>query len=306
MKIAKTFVALLLLCVTVLTSSAQDKDQLTGSLLWKVSGNGLTEPSYILGTHHLIHLSFTDSISGFNEAMNNTRQVVGELIIFNKQNELQAEMAKAGLMPEGHSYSNLLSADDCIKLDESLKSFFGKGLDSFDKLHPAMISMLYTVMAYAKYYPDFNPASHEAIDQYVQRKANEENKPVLGLETAQDQIKALFETETLKVQAEDLVCLVSNEQNLKKITDSLNIFYRAGKLKEMYDFSFNNPEDPCPVSNKTKTAILKTRNDNWMKQLPQIMKDKPSLIVAGALHLAGEEGLLYQLSQMGYTVEPVK
>lgn len=38
-------------------------------LLWKVSGNGLEKPSYIMGTHHLAPLSITDSIASLPQAM---------------------------------------------------------------------------------------------------------------------------------------------------------------------------------------------------------------------------------------------
>lgn len=33
-------------------------------LLWKISGNGLSKPSYIIGTYHLAPASFADSIPG--------------------------------------------------------------------------------------------------------------------------------------------------------------------------------------------------------------------------------------------------
>jgi uncharacterized protein YbaP (TraB family) len=36
------------------------------------------------------------------------------------------------------------------------------------------------------------------------------------------------------------------------------------------------------------------------------MKEKSNLIAVGALHLAGEDGILNQLAAKGYTVEPVK
>lgn len=50
----KTLVFMLLLCIT-LGAQAQ--------LLWKVSGNGLDRPSYVIGTHHLAPLSVKDSIA---------------------------------------------------------------------------------------------------------------------------------------------------------------------------------------------------------------------------------------------------
>ena len=50
-------------------------------LLWKISGNGLEKPSYILGTHHLAPLSIKDSIAGLPEAVDGTSQVYGEVVM---------------------------------------------------------------------------------------------------------------------------------------------------------------------------------------------------------------------------------
>ena len=55
-------------------------------LLWKISGNGLTQPSYAMGTHHLATLSIKDSIQGLQAALDNTKQVYGEL----KMSEMQS------------------------------------------------------------------------------------------------------------------------------------------------------------------------------------------------------------------------
>ena len=62
----KTLVLVMLLCIT-LGAQAQ--------LLWKVSGNGLDRPSYVMGTHHLAPLSIKDSIAGMKQAMDETQQV---------------------------------------------------------------------------------------------------------------------------------------------------------------------------------------------------------------------------------------
>jgi uncharacterized protein len=48
-------------------------------LLWKVSGNGLSKPSYLFGTHHLIE---KDQINGFDKILELAGQqdaVVGEM-----------------------------------------------------------------------------------------------------------------------------------------------------------------------------------------------------------------------------------
>lgn len=47
---------MLLVCAVTLGAQAQ--------LLYKISGNGLKAPSYIIGTYHFADVKFTDSIPG--------------------------------------------------------------------------------------------------------------------------------------------------------------------------------------------------------------------------------------------------
>ena len=69
-----------MLILFVFTVSAQNAEK-TGSLLWKISGNGLAQPSYIFGTHHLFPVSFLDSVAGAKEAFALSGQMVGELVV---------------------------------------------------------------------------------------------------------------------------------------------------------------------------------------------------------------------------------
>ena len=67
----KSFIGAVLFICVAFSANAQ--------LLWKVSGNGLNQPSYIIGTHHLAPFSIMDSIAGLKKAMNETQQVYGEI-----------------------------------------------------------------------------------------------------------------------------------------------------------------------------------------------------------------------------------
>ncbi|WP_029904798.1 TraB/GumN family protein [Prevotella sp. 10(H)] len=297
--------SVILFFLSVSAGWAQKAKQFDGALLWKVSGNGLSQPSYILGTHHLTHVSFVDSIPGLKDAMKNTQQTVGELLL-SDQAAMQAKVQQAAMMPAGQTYDKLLSKEDYATLDEGLKSIIGVGLDQFGMFKPGMISVAFTIKLYSKFYPGFNPMSHEPIDLYVQRIAKENNKAVSGLETVEDQIYALFDFEPLKEQAEALVCAAKTVDQAKEQLEKFETYYRAGKLVALYDLTFNNPDDPCQLSQKQAYALGKERNDKWMLKLPQIMSDASSLVAVGVMHLAGEEGLLNQLAQKGYTVEPVK
>ena len=87
----KTLTFLLLLSISF-TSCAKPKQQ-TG-LLWKISGNNLEKPSYLYGTHHLVPLSFLDSIDGLDEAFMATEQTIGELDM-NNMGEMQMQLMMA-------------------------------------------------------------------------------------------------------------------------------------------------------------------------------------------------------------------
>ncbi|WP_165020164.1 TraB/GumN family protein [Dysgonomonas sp. ZJ279] len=300
----KAFITLVLLIFTATIASAQDINKLSGSLLWKISGNGITRPSYIVGTHHLAPVSFTDSISGLKEALNATNQVVGEILMGNEA-EMQAKLLKVAMMPDSETYHTLLSKEDYEILDKGLNEVLGVGLDKVGRMRPGILSTLYSLALYTKLYPEYK-MGQESIDEYLQRTANDNGKTILGLESIEDQVHALLDSEPMEAQIEVLICTVSNNSFEKETADLLNDYYYAGNLTGMYNLALNDPNDPCPTSKSHKDALLKNRNNKWIGELPAIMKDKPSMIAVGALHLAGEEGLLYQLSKLGYTVEAVK
>lgn len=276
----------------------------SNSLLWKVSGNGLDKPSYIFGTHHLVPLNFLDSVAGINEAFESTEQTVGELDM-SKMMEMQMQIMSQSTMPEGVTYQSLLPADDVALIDSTLVSLLGAGLEQLGTLKPAMLSNLISVTLYQKFYPSIS-ASDMGLDQYFQEEALKRNRPVIGLETADDQIEVLLNSQTLERQAELLVCMVKNPELLKEQMDDLQVAYHAqdiNALLELYEREI--PNDPCPSTDEEKEAINKDRNLKWVEILPTIMAEKPSFIAVGCLHLPGEHGIIEGLRNQGFTVEAV-
>ena len=71
-RILLLFFALMMLAVTAVM-------QCNAQLLWKVSGNGLSKPSYLFGTFHVAPVSLADSIAGLDEAIKSVDAVYGEL-----------------------------------------------------------------------------------------------------------------------------------------------------------------------------------------------------------------------------------
>ena len=84
-----------------------------GQVLYKVSGNGLQKPSYLLGTYHFASASFADSIPGFHHAMDQVGQVCGEIdMALMTSPDMLLKMQDAMNLPEGTTLASLLNKEE--------------------------------------------------------------------------------------------------------------------------------------------------------------------------------------------------
>ena len=297
----KKFLLIPVLVFFVCAASAQTPAGKTGSLLWKISGNGLTTPSYIFGTHHLFPVSFLDSVAGVKQAFADCEQMAGELLM-NDMAAMAGELQKAGMMPKDTTWQMLLSEDDYRLVDERLTVLFGAGLQTFGMLKPSMVSMTYTVVFYQKLFPQ--AGTQVGVDLWFQQQSESRGIPVIGFETVQDQIAAIINLQSLKRQAADLVCSLQNMDHAESSARKLNRLYRSADLTGIGEML--REDSPCPMSDEQETALNDARNARWLKKLPDVMHEKSTFVAVGCLHLVGNAGLLAGLEKAGYTVEAVK
>ena len=289
--------------------SLSAQNQYTGALLWKISGKDMKKPSYIVGTHHAVPGTYIDSISGLTQTIKQVKQVIGE-IDMSDMATITAVVLRYSLMPEGYSYKTMLSDNEYNLLDKVLTEHVGVGLNQLQGLHPAAINTLLVQLFCSKIFPEFLNPNFEQIDSYIQKIAQNQKKKILGLETVEEQFDLLYNGEPIEVQVKNLLCLVkSQEEAMDELIEITEIYYKKqlNKLSaylERYEKE-DNSDDDCTYSQSYLDGLNKTRNDKWLTILPQLMKNKSSLIVVGAMHLAGEDGLLYKLDKMGYTVEAI-
>jgi hypothetical protein len=251
-----------------------------------------------------VPLSFLDSIPGIHEAFESTEQTVGELDMSN-MTEMQMKIMSNAMLPVGVTYESLLPAGDVALLDSTLTDLLGFGLNQFGRLKPAMLSNIISVTLYQRYYPSLS--SGEGLDQHFQEEALKHSRPVVGLETTEDQIFALLELQSIERQAEMLSCMVKHPEMLKEQMDEIQAAYHAQDLDALWRlYTRETPDDPCPTTEEEKDALNSDRNSKWLEQLPAIMAERSSFIAVGSLHLPGEEGLISGLRDQGYTVESVR
>ena len=293
----KKILGLLLLICTALSVQAQ--------LLWKVSGNGLTQPSYIMGTHHLSPLSIKDSIAGMKQALNDTKQVYGELLMSEVQKPaIMQLMQKAMIIVGDTTFKSLFTPEEYDMINKYSKENLMFDIAMMPKVKPAFLSNNLIVILYMKHVGGFNP--QEQLDTYFQTLATDNGKKVGALETPEFQFNLLYNGSSLTRQAQSLLCMLNNiDKNIDQMK-RLTAYYNAQDLDAMYKLSEELQGDECDPLPGEKEAMINHRNKDWAKKLPTIMKEAPTFIAVGALHLPGKEGLLNLLKQQGYKIEAVK
>ena len=145
----KRIILALALTATSLCAPAQ--------LLYKISGHGLTSPSYIVGTYHLAPVSFVDSIPGIRQAMADCQQVYGELIMDEMMSpDSVAMIQQAMMLPDGITIDKLLSADEMNRLNAYLKKLMGMDMTNpmlaqqLNKMTPSALTTTFSLFSFIK------------------------------------------------------------------------------------------------------------------------------------------------------------
>lgn len=266
-------------------------------LFWRVSGNGLSKPSYLFGTHHLIEKEKIPNFDKIAAVVPQADVVVGEMDMSNMLG-MQIKMVKACMMKDTTMH-DLLTQDEYALVDSRMKEVVGKGLDKLGIMKPVMLTTLYELMLYMK--QNNLKKEPEAVDIVLQHKAKKAKKKIIGLETIDQQVNILFNSSSLKQQAEGLVEAVKDKEKSLDIIGKLNEAYLAGDLKAMSQLV--NEEQQ--MSDADKKVMITDRNNKWMSQLKELMPKQSCFVAVGCMHLADEAGLVQQLKNAGYVVEPV-
>ncbi|MFI5451151.1 TraB/GumN family protein [Pedobacter sp. UC225_61] len=273
------------------TVNAQTK-KTENTLLWEISGKDLKKPSYLFGTYHLIGKEFVDTMKVVNEKLKSADVVVGELVM----NDSVAIKLSDYFMMKNNTLDHLLTKDEYKKVEDFFKEKTPEfDLKSVNAYKPNMISIFITL---------FNSSEMEipekGIDESFQVFAKENNKKVIGLETAAFQGELLFGNDLEKQKKALLKAIQENDKNKIKVKE-LYQYYITQNMEKMNGFFKEEDED----SKEFMNDMLINRNKNWLNQLPDLIKNNSLFIAVGAGHLVGDNGLIKGLQAKGYTVKPV-
>lgn len=268
------------------------KQKNDNTLLWKVSGNGLKNPSFLFGTFHLlckedIHLS-----DQLKKAMKTSDKIYMEM-----------DMDDPSTMLGGMLYMNMKNDTTLESLYtpeeyQRLKNYFSDTL----KMPVMLLQRAKPYFLVALLYPRMmNCASPVGVEEELMKIAKEDKKEIKGLETIQFQA-SVFDSIPYEWQAKELLKNIDSFSVYKNEFETMLDFYKKQQLDSIKSLMGKSESG----EEKYDDLLLNNRNKNWVTQLKEIMKNESVFVAVGAGHLVGEKGLIKLLKKEGYKVEPLQ
>ncbi|MGZ5220686.1 MAG: TraB/GumN family protein, partial [Chitinophagaceae bacterium] len=189
---------LAVLCLVSTSELLAQKTKEENSLLWEVKGNGLTKPSYLFGTYHFLSNGFVDTMPAVKKAYAESEAVVGELVI---DSSIQRPMMEASVL-KGTTLQKLLPDTLYTKTSNWFREEAGLDLIKLDQFNPLTIMTAALAITHQKYFP--NKPGEAQLDTYFQDLGKKDGKIIMGLETIEMQVNAMFNQLTLARQVEIL------------------------------------------------------------------------------------------------------
>ncbi|PRH81790.1 TraB/GumN family protein [Arenimonas caeni] len=141
------------------------------------------------------------------------------------------------------------------------------------------------------------------LDRHFGRRATEAGKPAEGLETGAQQIE-LFDGMDEAQQVQALEEALQSPEELERNVRELHALWRAGDGAGLYAGTAARMREQYPALYE---RVNVQRNRAWLHRLKGLLDegghDEDALVVVGALHLLGDEGVVELLRAEGYTVE---
>lgn len=255
------------------------------SLLWEISGNGLSKKSYIYGSMHVSErVSYHLSDAFFTHL-------------------LQADFVANESEPSTWSDLNDLFGNQGFDFGSSklYRSFYQKPMDKralyrhFRNENFSMDNLLFRTNEFRKDYQE-----ETYLDMFIYQTGRKYRKKTVGLEDAKESMALI-----LNIDYEDQR---PNEENMQKLAKLLKGKLPGEAMVDFYREKDLDMLDSLSILSSPASYLenmLFKRNEIMTKSMDSIMKKGSLFAAVGAAHLPGNRGMIEMLRKKGYTVTPV-
>lgn len=279
----------LLAALLALPASAAERH-----VLWTIDGERNTV--YLLGSLHVLRAKDGPLPAVTDAAYVDAERVVMELDMDDALADpvsLAGAMQRWALLPEGTSLRGVLGEGYAQVAERSRAA--GLDLALLDRFAPwfVAVTLLQIELANRGFTPELG------VEQTLTRRAVADGKPITGLETPDEQFRAIGGL-PLPQQKRMLLMTLEETEQLDTEIDTLLAAWRSGDV-ETLGKTLSAEYDDFP---ELYGPLTEDRNRAWVPQLVAMLDDDDDyLVVVGALHLVGRNSVIDLLEQRGYEVE---
>ena len=259
------------------------------SLLWNISGNGLTSSSYLFGTIHALPQNRLFLPDSTEILLSECNKLVLEVDMDSP--EMMAEF-QHGMVMTDSSIEELLSPTDYEIVSKFFLDSLGIPIETVSTVKPLLLSSYIL--------PKIIGQSLASYEETFVHMAQNLGKEVVGLETVGEQISYIDKV-PLSQQAKMLVEEIVNFKESKLEYGALLAAYEKQNVDDIYTHMLESSHD----FKNLEELMLKQRNREWVGRIGKLAEESSCFFAVGSGHLGGSEGLIALLRNVGYTLTPV-
>lgn len=259
--------------------------------MWKVSDSTSGKVSTLVGTFHQFGNSFVDSIPNLKENLYRS-----ELAVFETISDIETTRNNINSREKSTEIEKAFRKKDFEKLLQISKDW---EIDIY-KLKPFELRVKLQQEYVLKKCGTIKPNDDwDHFDIYLQHLARKHSVKLYALESEKSQLQNIsdeFKSPDWKTERN-----ISSKW-IRKIANKgidLNMCALANSYRKFeldYEFEMKCQND----------FLIQKRNENWLKILPDLLREKNCFVAVGYFHLKYECGLIEQLRNRGFIVTPIE
>jgi uncharacterized protein len=261
--------------------------------VWKITRNGNT--LYLGGTIHVLRPADLPLPAEYDAAFAAAGTVYFENDIGRISSpETQATLLRRGRYAGGATLQQALSPEAWAAVEEYCNRT-GLSVAAINNFKPWMFAIMLAGLELQKL-----GITAEGIDMHYFKKAEPAGKSTHGLEPFEQHLEYLT---TLGEGHENEMILhsLADLAGLKKTLADLLAAWRTGDLARIDALMLADLRTRFPSIHE---VLIVRRNKAWLTVIEELIKSRGTeLVLVGAGHLAGEDGLITELEKRGYAVE---
>jgi uncharacterized protein len=208
--------------------------------------------------------------------------------------EFQMQMLTKMVYTDGRNLKMLLNQATYRDLETHLSSR-GIPVDTLIQFKAGMMAMTLTILELQRL-----GLIGAGVDQFFSDRALKDQKTLGQLETVYEQL-AFISTLGDGQENEMIAYTLRDLKDLPKLLQSIKNAWRNGDNRKLKEVALTPLKKEFPDVYK---ALIVKRNNAWIPKIEAMLKTKDvELVLVGAMHLVGDDGLLAQLAARGYQIK---